>query len=100
MAGLFVGRPDFALLLTPEESPEQKAAWEQYRPRLETFLRTHVDPDEIERTAKIPDSVLKGLFALGAFGMKIPEEYGGLDSPIRTTDVPSCSWQAGATFLL
>lgn len=78
MAGLFVGRPDFALLLAPEESPEQKAAWEQYRPRLETFLRTHVDPDEIERTAKIPDSVLKGLFALGAFGLKIPEEYGGL----------------------
>ncbi|MGH7208577.1 MAG: acyl-CoA dehydrogenase family protein, partial [Nitrospiraceae bacterium] len=78
MAGLFVGRPDFSLLLTPEESPEQKAAWERYRPRLETFLRTQVDPDEIERTAKIPDSVLKGLFALGAFGMKIPKEYGGL----------------------
>ena len=78
MAGLFVGKPDFTLLLTPEESPEQKAAWEQFRPRLETFLRTHVDPDEIERTAKIPDSVLKGLFVLGAFGLKIPEEYGGL----------------------
>lgn len=78
MAGLFVGRPDFSLLLPPEESPEEKAAWEAYRPRLEAFLKTHVDPDEIERTAKIPDSVLKGLFALGAFGMKIPEEYGGL----------------------
>ena len=78
MAGLFVGKPDFSLLLTPEEPPEQKAAWERYRPKLETFLRTHVDPDEIERTAKIPDSVLKGLFALGAFGMKIPKEYGGL----------------------
>jgi len=78
MAGLFVGRPDFSLLLTQEESPEEKAAWERYRPRLETFLKTHVDPDEIERTAKIPDSVLKGLFALGAFGMKIPKEYGGL----------------------
>ena len=78
MAGLFVGKPDFSLLLTPEEPPEQKAAWEQYRPKLETFLRTQVDPDEIERTAKIPDSVLKGLFALGAFGMKIPKEYGGL----------------------
>jgi len=78
MAGLFVGRPDFSLLLPPDEPPEQKDAWERYRPRLETFLRTHVDPDEIERTAKIPDSVLKGLFALGAFGLKIPEEYGGL----------------------
>jgi alkylation response protein AidB-like acyl-CoA dehydrogenase len=78
MAGLFVGRPDFSLLLPPEESPEQQAIWEDYRPRLETFLKMHVDPDEIERKAKIPDSVLKGLFALGAFGMKIPTEYGGL----------------------
>jgi alkylation response protein AidB-like acyl-CoA dehydrogenase len=78
MAGLFVGRPDFFLLLPPEESPEQKAAWEEYRPRLEAFLKTEVDPDEIERTAKIPDPVLKGLFALGAFGMKIPKQYGGL----------------------
>jgi alkylation response protein AidB-like acyl-CoA dehydrogenase len=78
MAGLFVGRPDFSLLHPPEESPEQQAVWEEYRPKLEAFLKTHVDPDEIERTAKIPDSVLKGLFALGAFGMKIPEEYGGL----------------------
>ncbi len=78
MAGLFVGRPDFSLLLSPEESPEQIAVWERFCPQLETFLKTHVDPDEIERTTKIPDSVLKGLFALGAFGMKIPKEYGGL----------------------
>ena len=78
MAGLFVGRPDFLLLLTPEESPDQKTAWEEYCPRLEAFLTAQVDPSEIERTAKIPDSVLKGLFALGAFGMKIPRQYGGL----------------------
>src|SRR5262245_63368523 len=78
MAGLFIGKPDFSLLVPPEESPEHTAAWEQFRPQLETFLRTHVDPEEIERTAKIPDSVFKGLFALGAFGMKIPKEYGGL----------------------
>ncbi len=78
MVGLFAGRPDFSLLLMPEESPEEKAAWEEFRPRLETFLTTYVDPDEIERTARIPDSVLKGLFALGAFGMKIPRQYGGL----------------------
>jgi alkylation response protein AidB-like acyl-CoA dehydrogenase len=78
MAGLFAGRPDFSLILMPEESPEEQADWEAFRPRLETFLMTQVDPDEIERTAKIPDSVLKGLFALGAFGMKIPKQYGGL----------------------
>ncbi len=78
MAGFYVGRPDFSLLLPPEEAPEQQAAWKRYHPQLETFLTTHVDPDEIEQTAKIPDSVLKGLFALGAFGMKIPTAYGGL----------------------
>ncbi|UVT15085.1 MAG: acyl-CoA dehydrogenase family protein [Nitrospira sp.] len=78
MVGLFAGRPDFSLLLMPDESPEDKASWEAFRPRLETFLKTNVDPDEIERTARIPDSVLKGLFALGAFGMKIPRQYGGL----------------------
>lgn len=78
MVGLFAGRPDFSLLLMPEESPEEKAAWKEFSPRLEAFLKTYVDPDEIERTAKIPDSVFRGLFAIGAFGMKIPKEYGGL----------------------
>ncbi len=78
MAGLFSGKPDFALLLVPEESAEDRAAWEEFHPRLEAFLTANVDPDEIERTAKIPDSVLKGLFTLGAFGMKIPRQYGGL----------------------
>lgn len=78
MVGLFAGKTDFSLLLMPEESPEDQAAWKEFRPRLETFLTTQVDPDEIERTAKIPDSVLKGLFAIGAFGMKIPRQYGGL----------------------
>ena len=78
MAALFAGKPDFSLLLAPEEAAEDKAEWEEFHPRLEAFLTIHVDPDEIERTGKIPDAVLKGLFALGAFGMKIPRQYGGL----------------------
>ena len=78
MAGVFVGRPDFALLLPPPEPPEEKAAGEAFCRKIEAFLKSHVDPEEIERTAKIPDSVLKGLFEVGAFGMKIPKEYGGL----------------------
>jgi hypothetical protein len=78
MAGLFMGRPDFTLLLHEEEPHDQVAAWEAYRPRLTSFLTSQVDPDEIERTGKIPESVLKGLFALGAFAMKIPPAYGGL----------------------
>jgi alkylation response protein AidB-like acyl-CoA dehydrogenase len=78
MAGVFVGRPDFTLLLPPPESPGEVATGEAYCRQIEAFLKSQVDPDEIERTAKIPPHVLKGLFELGAFGMKIPREYGGL----------------------
>jgi alkylation response protein AidB-like acyl-CoA dehydrogenase len=78
MAGLYDGRPDFDLLLPPEEPAEERAAGEAYCRTIQSYLTTHVDPAEIERTAKIPDYVLKGLFKLGAFGMKIPKEYGGL----------------------
>jgi alkylation response protein AidB-like acyl-CoA dehydrogenase len=78
MAGLYEGRPDFELLLPPEEPPGEREAGERFAKAIEAFLTSHVDPDEIERTAKIPEAVLKGLFELGAFGMKIPREYGGL----------------------
>src|SRR5437867_836527 len=78
MAGVFVGRPDFTLLFPPPEPPVEKAAGEAFCRKIEAFLKRRVDPEEIERTAKIPDSVLKGLFEVGAFGMKIPKEHGGL----------------------
>ena len=78
MAGLYDGRPDFTLLLTPPEPPEEKAVGEAFCKRVEAFLIQEVDPAEIERQAKIPDRVIQGLFKLGTFGMKIPKEYGGL----------------------
>ncbi|GAA0812651.1 acyl-CoA dehydrogenase family protein [Spirilliplanes yamanashiensis] len=45
---------------------------------LRAFLVSHVDGRQIERDARIPDEVLQGLAALGAFGMKIDRKYGGL----------------------
>ncbi|MBP8201252.1 MAG: acyl-CoA dehydrogenase family protein, partial [Nitrospira sp.] len=78
LAGLYDGRPDFDLLLTPPEPPEEKAAGEAFCKQVEHFLIHEVDPQEIEREAKIPERVIQGLFKLGAFGMKIPKEYGGL----------------------
>ncbi len=39
---------------------------------------SEVDGQRIERDARIPDEVLRGLAGLGAFGMKIDEKYGGL----------------------
>ena len=45
---------------------------------LREFLEAEVDPLEIEREARIPDPVIDGLKRIGALGMKVPEEYGGL----------------------
>ena len=62
----------------PRPTPEQVSKGEEFLAKFESFLRTHVDPLEIERDAKIPDQVMKGLFEIGALGMKIDEKYGGL----------------------
>ena len=54
---------------------------EEARPfmeRLERFLREKVDSDLIDREGKIPAEVIDGLREIGAFGIKIPKEYGGL----------------------
>ena len=58
--------------------PAREAEGEAYLATLRAFLTEHVDPVQIERDAKIPDDVLDGLKELGALGMKIAEEYGGL----------------------
>ncbi len=79
MAGLFMGNPNFDLLFPSDDLPEDREIGEAYCQTMETFLTNHVDPEEIERTEKIPESTLKGLFHLGAFGMKIPKAYGGLE---------------------
>ncbi len=45
---------------------------------LETFLRENVDAEKIDNDHKVPKHVIEGLAKLGCFGIKIPEEYGGL----------------------
>jgi alkylation response protein AidB-like acyl-CoA dehydrogenase len=45
---------------------------------LSSFLAEKVDPLQIERDARIPDEVVQGLKDIGALGMKVPEQYGGL----------------------
>jgi alkylation response protein AidB-like acyl-CoA dehydrogenase len=45
---------------------------------LEHILRNEVDADQIDADGEIPDAVIERLARLGAFGIKIPKEYGGL----------------------
>jgi alkylation response protein AidB-like acyl-CoA dehydrogenase len=62
----------------PEVDPAEVERARPFMEALETFLRDKVDSDRIDREGKIPADVIDGLRALGAFGIKIPVEYGGL----------------------
>lgn len=76
---LFLGRPHFpGVFPFPVQSVEDEDQGDAFLAGLEEFLENHVDPDEIDRTGEIPDEVIEGLAKLGAFGIKIPREYGGL----------------------
>lgn len=78
-SSLFLGRPRFDTILPfPRQSEEDEDQGDAFLERLEAFLKREVDPDEIDRSGEVPDSVLSGLAELGAFGIKIPREYGGL----------------------
>ncbi len=62
----------------PEPTEEELAKAKPFLERLERFLQERVDGDRIDRESKVPPDVVQGLRELGAFGIKIPEEYGGL----------------------
>ena len=78
-SNLFIGRYDFERIFPyPEQSAEDCAAGEGFLTQLRTYLEANVDADEIDRTGEIPQRNIDDLFAMGAFGIKIPKQYGGL----------------------
>jgi alkylation response protein AidB-like acyl-CoA dehydrogenase len=75
---LFLGRLRMDLIdPPPAPDPEEQKRAQAFFRKVEQFLDT-VDHQAIERDGKIPDDVLQGLREIGAFGIKIPQEYGGL----------------------
>ncbi|MFT4177806.1 MAG: acyl-CoA dehydrogenase family protein [Luteolibacter sp.] len=78
-ASIFDGAPDFRILFPfPLQSPDDQAEGDAFLKKLHAFLQAETDPDAIDREGEIPDSVIRGLAELGAFGIKIPRTYGGL----------------------
>lgn len=76
--GLYLGNFDLSLVHPwPTAREDDVERGEAFMARLEAYART-MSGRVIEREDKIPDEYLKGLADLGAFGMKIPQEYGGL----------------------
>src|SRR3982751_1428700 len=73
---LFLGRLQLDLL-HPWPSSENRPDAEAFLAELGAYVRS-VDGARIEREDRIPDEVFHELARLGAFGMKIDKEYGGL----------------------
>src|ERR1044072_4534470 len=78
-SNLFIGRCDFARIFTyPAQTDEDRANGDPFLKQLREYLEANVDADEIDRTGEIPQKNIDDLFAMGAFGVKIPTQYGGL----------------------
>ena len=76
---LFLGRLRLDLVHPhPCGSAEAVKRGEAFLDRLRDFCESQIDAAVIERDAQIPDKVVRGLKELGAFGMKIATDYGGV----------------------
>ena len=75
---LFLGRFRFDLVHPhPPEDPAAMQAAAPFLERLRGFLERY-DADLVDRTGEIPEAYVQELREMGAFGIKVPAEYGGL----------------------
>ncbi|MET7569971.1 acyl-CoA dehydrogenase family protein [Streptomyces sp. NPDC005492] len=76
---LFLGRFRLDLIHPHPMPPDEDARrGEEFLAKLRVFCETEIDAARIEREARIPDEVIRGLKEIGALGMKIDIKYGGL----------------------
>jgi alkylation response protein AidB-like acyl-CoA dehydrogenase len=75
---LFLGNFALPLIHPFPERGVPREEFTRFYSALEQFLKTEVDSAEIDRTGEYPPHVVDGLRNLGAFGIKISKEYGGL----------------------
>ena len=77
---LFEGKLDLDLVYpapTPDPDEQERAA--VFLEKIEAFARDHIDGDKNDSEGWVPQEVLDGLAELGAFGVKTPRKYGGLE---------------------
>ncbi len=75
---LFLGKLSLPLIHPFPMDAAERPEFTRFYQAMETFLRDQVDSAAIDQTGEYPEHVIDGLRKLGAFGMKIPTEYGGL----------------------
>src|ERR1700722_8934852 len=75
---LFLGRFRLDLIHPyPEPDPAEMAKAQPFLDQLRAFLE-RLDSGGIDRAGEIPEAIVQELRDMGAFGIKIPTEYGGL----------------------
>jgi len=62
----------------PAQNADDKKAGDDYLAKIRDVLEKYVDPIEIDRTGEYPPEALRAFAEVGAFGMKISKEYGGV----------------------
>jgi alkylation response protein AidB-like acyl-CoA dehydrogenase len=78
-ADLFLGNLNLDLIHPFPEQPEaDKAEADEFLKKMGRFLAENVDADEIDRKGEYDYGLFEGFKRMGAWGMKIPKEYGGL----------------------
>jgi alkylation response protein AidB-like acyl-CoA dehydrogenase len=76
---LFLGKLNLDLIHPFPEQPESdKKEADEFLAKLERFCAENVDADKIDAQGEYDYDLFKGFAELGAWGMKIPKEYGGL----------------------
>jgi alkylation response protein AidB-like acyl-CoA dehydrogenase len=75
---LFLGRLRLDLIHPYPLGGADRPEFVRWYGQLSDFLSHHVDSARLDETGEYPPELLAGLRRLGAFGMKIPVEHGGL----------------------
>ncbi len=75
---LFLGNFRLDLIHPYPLSGKERPEFAEFQERFRRFLLDVVDPVRIDEEGDYPEEVVTGLRRLGAFGMKISKEYGGL----------------------
>ncbi len=75
---LFLGNFQLDLVHPFPARGADRPEFARFYDELKRFMREEVDSVAIDQTGEYPAHVVDGLRKLGAFGMKIPKEYGGL----------------------
>ncbi len=76
---LFLGRTPWEIVHPfPAPAAAEEARGDAFLARFGAVLRERIDPEAVDLTGEIPGAAVEALKAIGAFGIKIPEEHGGL----------------------